>query len=49
MTREQRQDRREFLKTIARHDLLFHGVGMFGLQWDHRYQGLGLGYCEARV
>ena len=28
------------LTTVARHDLLFHGVGFFGLRWDHRYAGL---------
>ena len=28
------------LTTIARHDLLFHGVGFFGLKWDHKHAGL---------
>jgi len=28
------------LTTVARHDLLFHGVGFFGLRWDHQFPGL---------
>ncbi|MDP6543015.1 MAG: hypothetical protein QGH60_03435 [Phycisphaerae bacterium] len=28
------------LTTVARHDLLFHAVGFFGLRWDHQYPGL---------
>jgi hypothetical protein len=26
--------------TMARHDLVFHGSGGFGLVWDHRHEGL---------
>jgi len=32
------------LTTVARHDLLFHGVSFYGLQWDHRYKGLATGF-----
>lgn len=28
------------LTTVARHDLVFHGVEFFGLRWDHGYTGL---------
>ncbi len=28
------------LETMARHDLVFHGVGAFALRWDGRPQGL---------
>jgi len=37
------------LTTIARHDLLFHGVGMFGLKWDHKYQGLATGFTKSSI
>jgi hypothetical protein len=37
------------LTTIARHDLLFHGVGMFGLKWDHQHQGLATGFTKSSI
>jgi hypothetical protein len=32
------------LTTVARHDLLFHGVGYFGLQWVHKHPGMATGF-----
>ncbi|MBL7220066.1 MAG: hypothetical protein ISS69_08125 [Phycisphaerae bacterium] len=37
------------LTTVARHDLLFHGVGFFGLRWDHRYEGLAGQFLKETV
>jgi hypothetical protein len=37
------------LTTIARHDLLFHGVGFFGLRWDHKYSGLASRFRKESV
>jgi hypothetical protein len=37
------------LTTIARHDLLFHGVGFFGLKWDHQYTGLATQFHKESI
>ncbi len=37
------------LRTMARHDLVFHGVGGFGLRWDGRPRGLATRIDPARV
>jgi len=30
--------------TAARHDLIFQGARFFGLEWDHKHQGLATGF-----
>jgi hypothetical protein len=39
----------ERLRTVARHDLVFHGVGLFGLQWDRRPVGLATGFTAESI
>jgi len=37
------------LDTMARHDLVFHGPGGFGLRWDRRPPGLATGFTAESV
>jgi hypothetical protein len=37
------------LQTMARHDLVFHGVGGFGLRWDAHPRGLATGIEPASI
>lgn len=37
------------LVTAARHDLIFHGAGFFGLRWDHRIPGLATGFTGESI
>ena len=37
------------LKTIARHDLVFHGAGFFGLQWNNSFEGLADGFTPESI
>jgi len=37
------------LQTMARHDLVFHGVGAFSLRWDKRPSGLATGLTPASI
>ena len=37
------------LATAARHDLLFHGAGFFGLQWNDPNEGLATGFTPQSV
>jgi len=37
------------LRTMARHDLVFHGVGAFGLRWDRQPAGLATGIEPASI
>lgn len=37
------------LKTIARHDLVFHGAGFFGLQWNNSFEGLADGFTPDSI
>lgn len=37
------------LVTAARHDLIFHGPGYFGLQWNKRPAGLATGFTPASI
>jgi hypothetical protein len=37
------------LKTIARHDLVFHGAGFFGLQWNNSFEGLADGFTPRSI
>lgn len=37
------------LATAARHDLIFHGPGYFGLRWDARPAGLATGFTPESV
>jgi hypothetical protein len=37
------------LVTAARHDLIFHGAGFYGLRWDHAYAGLATGFTQASI
>lgn len=32
------------ITTLARHDLVFHGAGFFGLQWNNSFEGLADGF-----
>ena len=35
--------------TAARHDLIFHGAGFFGLKWSGACEGLATGFTEASM
>ena len=35
--------------TIARHDLIFHGAGFFGLEWNHKHEGLADGFTAGSI
>lgn len=37
------------LVTVARHDLIFHGAGFFGLKWNHKNQGLAAGFTKESI
>ena len=37
------------LATAARHDLIFHDAGFFGLQWNNRHAGLADGFTAASI
>lgn len=37
------------LVTEARHDLIFHGEGFFGLRWDAAHSGLGTTFTAASI
>jgi hypothetical protein len=37
------------LTTVARHDLIFHGAGYFGLEWNHFHEGLADGFKPASI
>jgi hypothetical protein len=37
------------LKTTARHDLVFHGAGFFGLQWNNSFEGLADGFTPGSL
>lgn len=41
-----REDR---LVTAARHDLIFHGAGFFGLQWNNASEGLATGFTAESI
>ncbi len=35
--------------TEARHDLIFHGEGFFGLRWDNVHRGLATNFTAASI
>lgn len=37
------------LTTLARHDLVFHGPGFFGLKWNHPFEGLAGGFTAESI
>lgn len=37
------------LTTLARHDLIFHGAGYFGLEWNHFHEGLADGFKASSI
>ncbi len=37
------------LTTLARHDLVFHGAGFFGLKWNQSFEGLSDGFTPGSI